>query len=109
MPALFGGILVSHALHLRLALGHWPARSDDYPPERVARMLLDIHELGLVVPGIYATLLAIPLWVLAAILARSRLTGRTVGRQAMLFLMAIGVLYGIGYLLWKPYLNWLAD
>jgi hypothetical protein len=109
MPAILGGILLSHAVHLRLALGRWPARMKDYPPERGHRVLLDIHELGLVLPGIWLTLLAIPLWMIAAFLARPRFTGRTAGLQAIAFVLAIGVLVVVNYALSSTYMGWLID
>jgi hypothetical protein len=110
MPAILAGILLSHALHLRLALGRWPARQRDYPPERWLRILLDMHEAGLVLPGIGLTLLAIPLWVLAAFLARPTFTGRTAGLQVMTFVLAMGVLSGVIYALSHTfYIGWLTD
>jgi hypothetical protein len=110
MPTIFAGILMSHAAHLRLALGRWPATYREYPPERFARILLDIHELGLVVPGIWLTVLAVPLWFLAAVLARPRLTRRTFGRQALIFFLGVGLLSGILYALsWTFYAQWFLD
>jgi hypothetical protein len=110
MPAIFTGILLTHAVHLRMALGRWPRGYRDYPPARVARILLDIHEFGLIVPGFYATLLALPLWLLAAVLARPQLMKRTLGRQALVFVLGVGALYGVGFLLSRTfYPQWLFD
>jgi hypothetical protein len=99
MPAIFAGILLTHAVHLRLALGRWPATSHDYPPARVARILLDIHEFGLVAPGFWLTVLAVPLWFFAAALARPSLIKRTFGRQALVLLLGVCLLCGIVYAL----------
>jgi hypothetical protein len=72
-------------------------------------MLLDIHELGLVIPAAFATVLAPPLWAVVALLAESKVTSREGARQAAVFLCAIGALIAVGSLLWDPYLSWLAD
>jgi hypothetical protein len=110
MPTTFAVILLTHAAHLRFALGRWPATSSDYPPARFARILLDIHELGLVVPGFVLTVLAVPLWFFAAVLARPRLIEQTFGRQALLLLLGVGLLCGIVYALsWTFYTQWLLD
>lgn len=110
MPAIFAGILLSHAVHLRLALDRWPSTYRDYPPGRFARILLDIHEVGLVAPGFWLTVLAVPLWFIAAALARPRLIKRTCGRQALVFLLGVGLLWGILYgLSWTFYPQWLLD
>jgi hypothetical protein len=110
MPTIFAAILLTHAVHLRLALGRWPATYRDYPPARFARILLDIHELGLVAPGFWLTVLAVPLWLLAAVLARPRLIKQTFGRQALVFLLGVGLLCGIVYVLsWTFYPQWLLD
>jgi len=110
MPTIFTGILLTHAVHLRFALGRWPATFRDYPSARLARILLDVHELGLVVPGFWLTLLAVPLWFLAAVLARPRLIKQTLGRQALVFLFGVGLLCGIVYALSLTfYPNWLMD
>jgi hypothetical protein len=110
MPTIFAGALLTHAVHLRLALGRWPATYRDYPPARFARILLDIHELGLVAPVFLLTGLAVPLWFLAAVLARPRLISRTFGRQALVFLLGVGLLCGIVYALSRTfYVQWLLD
>jgi hypothetical protein len=110
MPMIFAVIFLTHAVHLRLALGRWPATYRDYPPARFARVLLDIHELGLVAPGFWLTVLAVPLWFLAAVLARPRLIKETFGRQALVFLLGVGLLCGIVYALsWTFYTQWLLD
>lgn len=110
MPAILAGILLSHALHLRLALGRWPVRMKDYPPERWLRILLDIHEVGLVLPGICLMLLAIPLWFLAAFLARPVFNGSTAGLQVMAFVLALGALSVVIYALSHTfYIDWVTD
>jgi hypothetical protein len=110
MPTIFAGILLTHAVHLWSALGRWPATYRDYPPARFARILLDIHELGLVAPGFWLTVLAVPLWFLAAVLARPGLIKQTFGRQALVFLLGVGLLCGIIYALsWTFYPQWLLD
>jgi hypothetical protein len=108
MPMVLMGILLTHAVHLRLALGHWPYGFNDYPLRRLARMLLDIHELGLVVPGFWLTVLAIPLWFLSVLLARPTL--RELARQVFVFLVGVIMLYGNAVLLSKTsYFVWLLD
>ena len=108
MPAIFMGILLTHAVHLRLALGHWPYGYRDYPSLRVSRILLDIHELGLVVPGFFLSLLAAPLWLVTAILSRP--TWREVGGQLLVFLLGIAALYcGVWALSLTFYTQWLGD
>lgn len=110
MPTIFTGILLTHAVHLRLALGRWPRGYRDYPLARVARILLDVHEFGLIVPGFYATLLALPLWLLAAVLARPKLITRIFAGQAFVFVLGVGVLYGVMFLMsWTFYPQWLID
>jgi hypothetical protein len=110
MPTIFAGILLSHALHLRLALGRWPTTYRDYPPARFARVLLDIHELGLVAPGFWLMAFSVPLWFLAAVLARPRLVKQTFGRQALIFVLGVGLLSGIICALSSTfYAQWLLD
>jgi len=110
MPTIFAGILLTHAFHLRLALGRWPVRYRDYPSARLARILLDIHELGLVAPDFWLTILAVPLWLLSAVIASERLRKRTVGRQAVVFIVSVGALLGIVSLLSATfYPSWLLD
>jgi len=110
MPAIFAGVLLTHAFHLRLALGRWPVRYRDYPSARLARILLDIHELGLIVPGFWLTVFAVPLWLLSAVVASGRFRKRTVGRQAVVFVDGVCALFGVVSLLSGTfYPNWLLD
>ena len=72
--------------------------------------MLDIHGLGLVAPGFWLTVLAVPLWFLAAVLARPRLVKQTFRRQALVFLLGVGLLSGILYVLSLTfYSQWLLD
>jgi len=90
MPLVLLAILLSRAISLRLALGYWSDESRVYPPARLPRILLDIHELGLVMPGVWLTLLCVPLWIVTAAASRPGL--RELARQVTVFLIGVALL-----------------
>jgi hypothetical protein len=66
------------------------------------------YELGLVVPGFFLSLLAVPLCLVAAILSRP--TRREVGGQLLVFLLGIAALYcAVWALSLTFYTQWLGD
>jgi hypothetical protein len=90
MPLVLLVILLSREVSLRLAFGYWPAGSEYYPSSRLARIVLDIHEFGLVLPGFWLTFMCVPLWIVTA--AASRPALGELGRQALVFLLGVALL-----------------
>jgi len=93
MPLVLLGILLSRVISFRIALGSWPASFSHYPAARLSRILLDIHELGLVMPGFWLTLLCIPLWIMTAAASRPGL--RELGCQIVVFLIGVALLVAV--------------
>ena len=91
MPLVFCIVLLSRVVSVRLASGHWANHLDYYPASRLARILLDIQELGLLMPALVATLLCLPLWALVTAMARPGL--REAGMQVLVFVVGAGVLW----------------
>jgi hypothetical protein len=91
MPLVLSVILLSRSVSIRLASGRWSSHLDYYPASRLARMLLDIHEVGLVIPALVATVLCLPLWVLVTAMARPGL--RETGTQVLVFAFGVAVFF----------------
>ena len=62
-PFLLLLALLSHALHIRAVLAHWPVVYRDSPETT----LLSIHEWALLWPALYLTLLSVPAWALLGV------------------------------------------
>ena len=109
MPAVFAGILLSHAVHLRLALGRWQSRTGIIR-RRDSLEFCSTSMNSASSLRFWLTVFSVPLWFLAAVLARPRLIRQTFGRQALVFLLGVGLLCGSLYALsWTFYPQWLLD
>jgi hypothetical protein len=105
-PIVLLALLGTMALHVRLALGHWPTpMSDDYDSA-----LLGFEWLGLMLWFLFAVFAAPPIWIAGVIVGWSERRMRTMfGLQVLAFAAGWALVYGV--FAWNPagFAEWLLD
>ena len=93
------------ALHVRLALGHWPKPM----AESYSSPAFNLHTELVVCFGMFTAWGAIPLWLLFLCFRRFRFSRRMHLFQAGMFV--VGWVCVIGYLVWDPqrFVTWFLD
>ena len=106
-PALFLGIVLLHALHVRLYLGRWPVVYRDTPKTA----LLSVHEYGLMMPIFYLSLFGVPFWLVigTALVAAGMMQGRIFRKQLALIVAGIGAVALLVALDPTGYVEWFLD
>jgi hypothetical protein len=106
-PALFLGLVLLHALHVRLFLGRWPIVYRDTPQS----LLLWVHEYGLIMPTFYLSLFGVPFWAVvgAVFVALGLAQGRSFVYQLGLMVTGIGGLALLVALDPTGYVEWFLD
>jgi len=106
-PAVFLVALLSHAMHARITLGHWPVAYLDKPTS----LLINAHTYILLVPAFYIAAVALPCWLVVAAFpyVRRSLPHGVLLRQALLVVGVLTLLFLWGRLDPHGYIDWLLD
>jgi hypothetical protein len=96
--------LVAMALHIRFALGRWPAFGEECPTA-----LFRIHEFISGGVGLFALFVAAPLWLLLLCFRPFRVAWRAHVAQALLFLGGWLAIYLVGKYDPTPFTYWFLD